>query len=219
MNKVNASTLLIKVDDQQYPLNLYQVRQNHKNISIAKEPTVEQLEELGYAVVQRVERPTGDVVTEGTPVLVNGNFTQTWIARSFTTEELASQFNTKKQNTLNEIDRIRNRDLSKGFLHTFPDATQYHIQLRDGDRANLSGLRIKADSLAAQGILDPVMSIMTYENVSKALTPAQMVEATDAAFTGYMTIMEASWNLRAQAEAATTEAELPVVPETLVPVV
>jgi len=219
MSKVTSSTLLIKVDDQQYPVNLYQVRQSHKDKSMAREPSVEQIEALGYAVVERVERPTGDVVTEGAPELVEGSYKQTWVVRSFNTEELTSQFNSKKQTALSEIDRIRNKDLAKGFLHTFPDTTQFHIQLRDGDRTNLSGLRIKADSLAAQGVTDPVMSIMTYENVSKALTPAQMVEATDAAFTGYMAIMEAAWVLKAQANAAITEAELPVIPETLVPVI
>lgn len=219
MANVNTSTLLIKVADQQYPLNLYQVKQNHKNISIPKEPSVEQIQALGYAVVERVERPVGDVVTEGTPELVEGVYKQTWVVRSFNTEELANQFNSKKQTAVNEIDRVRNRDLAKGFLHTFPDATQFHIQLRDGDRANLSGLRIKADSLITQGVTDPVMSIMTYENVAKALTPAQMVEATDAAFTGYMAIMEAAWLLKAQANDAKIEAELPTIPETLVPVV
>lgn len=48
-------------------VTLRQIRQAHPDVSFPAEPSDWSLNALGYAVLERTERPAGDVVTEGVP--------------------------------------------------------------------------------------------------------------------------------------------------------
>lgn len=83
--------MYINTETLDYPLTLRQVRQAVPNVSLPKEPDDVTLNALGFATVQPTERPTGDVVTEGKPELVEGVWRQTWEVRSYTADEIEQQ--------------------------------------------------------------------------------------------------------------------------------
>ncbi|MEL7966394.1 hypothetical protein AAG587_08455 [Vreelandella neptunia] len=87
--------LLIKLDDQggiaRYPYTLRMLKNDHPNVSLPNNPDDATLAALRAARVQTVPRPTGDVVTEGQPELVDGIWQQAWEVRKFTPEEIEQQ--------------------------------------------------------------------------------------------------------------------------------
>jgi len=83
---------------------LRQIRQAHPNVSLARNPTDEQLAPLGYAALHPTERPTGDVVTENTPEQgEDGKWYQTWEVRDFTPVEAAEALEQAKVRKVREI--------------------------------------------------------------------------------------------------------------------
>ncbi|MEL7893525.1 hypothetical protein [Vreelandella neptunia] len=80
--------MYINTETLDYPLTLRQVRRLLPNVALPENPDEATLNALGFATVQPVERPTGDVVTEGQPELVDGTWQQTWNVREFTPEEI-----------------------------------------------------------------------------------------------------------------------------------
>ena len=84
--------MYINTETLEYPLTLRQVRQAVPNVSLPKEPDDATLNALGFAIVQPVERPAGDVVTEGKPEQrEDGKWYQTWEVRSYTADEIEKQ--------------------------------------------------------------------------------------------------------------------------------
>jgi len=213
MANVTNGSLLIRLSDNKYPVSLHQVRNETKFIMPA-EPDELLMEQIGYKVVDPVERPEGDVVTEGTPIIdgVTGRYTQVWEVRSYMPGEIATNLEEAKKRRLQILETNLKNTLEIGYEYIFSDSSIYHIQLRTGDRANLAGLRIKADQLVAAGEVNPVMQIMTYEDVSKDITPAEMVALTDEAFSSHTGIMKSKWIYKAQINAAETIEEIPTIP-------
>lgn len=212
---ITEYTQLINIATQSYPVTLSQVKRDLPNLSFPLEPTDAQLLELGYAVVEPLAKPEGDVVTEAAPVLTDGIYAQGWDIRSFNEAEVAQQLVDKKAAMQQEVDTLRDAALVTGTPYLFPNDITNHIQLRNGDRANLTGLRIQADYLKVTGVMDPVFSFRTYENINHLLTPQQMIDVTNTALTAYMVIMSNGWTLKDQIAAALTIGELPVLPTSL----
>jgi len=215
--KVTSNTRLMNVNTGEYPLSLFQVRQAIPGASFAQEPDEEELAEKGFAVVHPTPRPEvgADVTDEGQPDLQDGKYVQTWLPRWFTPEEKATSLGAKKLELLNKLEELRGTTLYKGAPYPFPDGVTQHIQLRDGDRANLTGLGQKSERLLATNSNTP-MFFRTYENELRVLTPQQMYDMTDASMDLYMLILSQIWTLEGQIKAAASEAELPVLPEVLV---
>jgi hypothetical protein len=213
--KVTLASLLIDVDTLEYPLGLAVVRQRLQNVSMAEEPEVEELADHGYAVVQPVAMPAGDVVTEGVPELFEGEYRQVWVIRAFTPEETAENLATSKALLMEELGEIRARTLHQGTEYLFPDSEVQHIQLRGDDRANLAGLALKAERRIRAND-DTLFYFRTFEDELRPLTPVEMVAMTDEAFDKFTGILAVVWALEAQIKAATSPAELPVLPNTIV---
>lgn len=213
MANINNGDKLIKIDDSTYPVYLYQIRTQLQNVSLPSSPTEEQLLPLGYAKVVTTTPPVGDVVTESAPTLADGIYTQAWAVRAYTTDELASQLTQKKAELNTQLDSYRAALLNAGVEYDFgdPDGLQ-HIQVRDGDRANLAGIRIKANERVAAN--DQTTELFrTQENNNISLTPTQFVALTDAAFNGYYGILGTVWALQAQIDGAADIESLPTVPQ------
>jgi len=215
--KVTSHARLMNVETGEYPLTLSQVRQAIPNVSLANEPDEEELAEKGYAVVHPSDRPDvgADVTDEGPPDLQDGKYVQTWLPRWFTPEEKATSLGSKKLDLLGKLEELRSATLYKGAPYAFPDGTTQHIQLRDGDRANLTGLGQKSERLLAANSAAP-MFFRTFENELRVLTPQQMYDMTDASMDLYMLVLSQIWTLEGQIKAAASEAELPELPEVLV---
>lgn len=215
MTTVNQSMRLIKVGAQGqanvYPVYLNQVRQDIPNTSFPDEVDEAYLNSLGYFVVADTAQPTGDVVTEDAPVFANGVWSQAWVSRAFTADELTSQLTVTKTNMLAEVATKVTAALEQGFSFTFTEGAG-HVQLRDGDRANIASLRIRAEALQAQNVTDAVIPFRDFENVTHMCTPTMAVQLSDAAYDAYLKFLNAGWTLKDQINAAATASALPTIP-------
>lgn len=208
MAKLTGNESFIQVATGEYPLSFFKVRRKMPNVIFGNEVTTEQITAMGFEVVHPGERPTGDVVAELQPAKVDGIYKQQYEVRSFTAEELEVRLQQKKQNLISLVNNKLMRDLQKGFAYDFGgEHGVMHIQLRDSDRANLTGMRaMAADSPEKE------QPFRTYENAIVMLTSQQVIAMAQAAHGGYLALLSAVWGLKDQIERAATEAELPEVP-------
>lgn len=82
--------MIINLLTMQYPCTLMDVRLANPNSSFADIPSDDDLSALGFARVLPTEKPSGDVVTEEAPAIVDGKWQQSWSVREFTPEEKAA---------------------------------------------------------------------------------------------------------------------------------
>ena len=215
MTTVTQVTRLIKVGAEgqanTYPVYLAQVRTDNPNTSFPDECDSDYLATIGYFPVADVAQPLGDVVTEGDPTFANGVWSQAWVVRSFTADELATNLAAAKSAAMDDINNKLTSALEKGFSFAFTDVAG-HVQLRDGDRGNIASARIRADALVAQGTTDPVMPFRDWENVTHMCTPAQIVTLSDDAYEAYLGFLGAGWALKDAVTKAADLASMPAVP-------
>ena len=80
---------------EKYPYTLGNLRKDNPNTSFPKNPSAETLEAWNVFAVARVDRPEADPitqnVTEETPVLVKGAWTQVWAVLDASPEEVAER--------------------------------------------------------------------------------------------------------------------------------
>lgn len=208
MAKLTGNESFIQVATGEYPLSFYQVRRKMPNVIFGNEVTTEQIAAMGFEVVHPGERTDGDVVVELQPAKIDGIYKKQYEVRPFNAEELEIRLQQKKQNLLSLVNNKLMRDLQKGFAYDFGgEHGVMHIQLRDSDRANLTGMRAMAADFPEQA-----QPFRTYENVVVMLTSQQVVAMAQAAHGGYLALLSAVWGLKDQIERAATEAELPEVP-------
>lgn len=210
---VTKDTLLIHVESKTYPLTLAALKLRHTNISFGQEVDEQLLTHLGYAVVQPGLAPVGDVVTEGEPLLMaNGTYLQNFEARAYNEQELAEQLASARAGKLQDIEQARLDAISIGAPMRFAGRDDVlHAQMRDGDRANILGLRAHAEVLQQQGVSDAVVPFRTYEDVTVMLTPAQTITMAWAVFGSYQQVMSTSWSLKDAVAAAATPAAVEAV--------
>lgn len=86
---INTTTL-------EYPVSFQQIRQANPGVSFSAPPVDEDVRHYGYALVQRSEAPTPsttETLVEAAPIEINGAWTQQWILRAATDEELLLRCN------------------------------------------------------------------------------------------------------------------------------
>ena len=213
--KIEAYTALIHVESGQYPVYLTGVRRNNPNVSFPNNPTVDQLSEHGYAVVKHTEAPVAEVVVEGKPELVEGEYLQTWIGREFNEEERLNHLTQLKTQLVDEIAQLRARELEHGFDYTASDDTVIGVQLRDEDKPNLIVLRDEADAYIDAGS-EEQMEFRCRDNLTHMLDPLEMSTMCLAALQHFKAVLKATWVLKDQVKDAKTAAELPTIPTSLV---
>lgn len=217
MSEINHSTPLIDVNTKDYPLYLKDISPRLEfptSLGAGIDPGV--LLELGYAVVEHTEIPNKDVVTEGAPELVDGVWKRTWVCREFNDIELASRLEQTKANLLSSIEQLRVDQFAIGFPHVFgKDKVTYHVQVRDGDRANLLSKRTRAMEAIGAKKTDYRVGYHVYENVTVELTAEEMVAMADAADDQTTSAYGVIWQLKAAVNKAITLEELPELPESI----
>jgi len=215
--KISISTLLIELETKLYPVSLYMIIEKYKskNMSFSMTPPRVDIEGLGYAVVMPIQRPEGDVVIEGPPELVDGQWEQTWVVRDYNESELAAQLEYAKITANDAIMAVRNDDFQLGMTHTV-DGKTFNVQLRIEDRINLLAMYTIGKEMVAAGSeqLEPFRS---FENETIMLTPQQTVDMAMAALAAVRAISQSTWTLKDQVDAATTVAEIPAIPKTFIP--
>jgi hypothetical protein len=94
---------------EKYPYTIGNLRKDNPNTSFPKNPSDELLEGLGMFRVAKVDRPEYDHtknIAEGTPVQVNGVWTQVWNVTDASAEEIAERTAQQAQNMRAERDRL-----------------------------------------------------------------------------------------------------------------
>lgn len=215
---VDFSIRFIAAETGEYPLTIAMIKAKHPLTSFPSEPTAELFEDMGYHVVQPSAVPAGDVVTEVAPVLgEDGIYRQAYESRNFSAEEVSANLQTEQGSRRSSLMMKRTTALEKGAPIDFGGTIGLqHVQLRDGDRANIIGLRIDSESAITAGNVD-YTGVRTYENVFVPLTHQQMVDLSWKVLSAYKEIMMISWNYEDLIKAAETLAELPALPEEIVP--
>lgn len=210
MTTVVSNTRLIESDTGDYPVYLYQLSSRVEGTIFPSKIDSDALIEFGYEVVNEVDKPAGDVVTEGAPELRDGEWYRTWIVRSFSEEELSVNLAAAKEQLEPQIEAFRVSSFEKGFPYQFAEGL-YHVQIRTTDRLNITSIRTVAkEAIAAGGVL-PV-SFRVYENVSVQLTAEEFVAMSDATFARVIEGYAVVHALKDQIKSATTLAELPTIP-------
>jgi len=87
----------------QYPYSFGQLRKDNPNVSFPPRPNDVVLETYGSFAVTTASRPNRDVVTEGSPELVNEKWTQVWASRNFNQGETTSRLTETKAEKMNEL--------------------------------------------------------------------------------------------------------------------
>lgn len=159
------------------------------------------LRDHGYVELHPTPRPSGDVVTQGQPEQRDGQWYQTWEVRDFTQEEQAERFEQAKARQRDRINSARDATLADGLPYTMPDGTDDVIQMQADDRQNLMGLAIDARDLVAAGETGAVQEFRAKSNTRYSLTPAQMIDLTNAALEHYKGVMAQSWDRKDAIEA------------------
>lgn len=116
-----------------------------------------------------------------------------------------------KQEKHAEIDQHRDDAFAAG-LHYEINGQPDVVQTRMEDKINLLGLRIEAQELKAAGVTDGVMPFRAESNTGYTLTPAQMIDLTNAALAHIQGIYQQSWQLKDAVEDAETPDDIEAIP-------
>jgi hypothetical protein len=217
MTIVNDNTLFIEVETGNYPVTFAMIRELKKaNVSFRQNPPVEDIQQFGYEPVADSVIPTGDVVSEGAPALVDGVWTRTWIVRSLDLTEVAAKLTEARAALSQAVDTLRDNDLAYGLRYVFPDGLEGGVQMRNKDLSNLIGIRIEAEGYLAHGIDEESIEFRSLENITRVMKPSDIVKLTDACTAHTKKVYSRSWAIKDAIRDAATLADLPTLPATFV---
>lgn len=199
----NASYINLKTGS--YPISFATIKAENPNVLFGRKTPYDLLEMLGYSEIVMTERPEGQVVTAGVPEERDGVYYQTWVARDFTPEELAAQLNALKSATLDFAAEQAAACRERGAKFDFGEGVGInHVQLREVDISNLTGLGLKA-----RHDLERQYFFRSYENTVIPLTGQQTVELTDFAFEAFEVFLAAYWTMQSQIQQAPDAESIP----------
>lgn len=203
---------LIKTTTGEYPITYREVKARHDNVLFPNNLTLAKIKTFGYEYVHPTPNPEtrGKYYVEGKPQLEGDRWVQQWKLRELSAEESAAKLAKEKAVLVKQIRDSVEDACNVGFRWRVGQ-TYYHIQLRDGDRANLASLRIEVDERVRNGSTD-LIYFRTYENIIIPLTPEEGVTLTRLALSSYMQILAMSWSLQEVVMRAPTFEALPKDP-------
>jgi len=221
MEDVKVNDRLIHVESGTWPLSLRNVRDRHPNISFPEEPSVEDMRSLGYEVIHPTTKPSGDfIVMETIPVQGEDDlYYQTWETRAYDPSEYQNELEVRRRTAYDQVVALEVRTFEKGFKYSFPNGTQQHVQLRVGDLARITGLRVAADA-----VIDGTLTLpggggfifRTFEDNNVPMTAEEMVALTNGALIAYTQAVQVVWSLKDQIASAELFADLPEIPVVLI---
>lgn len=199
----------INITTFQWPFTFAQIQKLYPNIGWGSSVTFEELTVLGYSVIEPRQAPSGQVVTEIDPEYIDGQFYQRWSVRDYTPEEISEILEEKKQEATDKVARLKDQTLQKGYPYHF-ESQLLHVQMRDSDRTNIIGMNQLAERNPGM-----IQMFRTYENVNVLLTPEQLFAMSNAVGDAYTQLMSVTWQLKDEISDATSEDQLPALPETI----
>lgn len=169
----------------EYPLYEGDVRSRSNNVSFPETITEDMAALVGFAPVESTETPEGDVVSEGKPVLVNGKYKQTWEVRAFTSEEIAQQ-----------MDSRREQAISVGVPYTFPNGVEDHVKITDRDMTILTMIQVRARANVSDAEYRQVFRSLGNNNY--LLTAQEVIDMTEHVFDCIQRVYAESWQTKDQ---------------------
>ncbi|MEQ5857211.1 DUF4376 domain-containing protein [Halomonas sp. EF61] len=152
-----------------------------------------------------VEGDQDDLIEQGfKPVTLPDTDVSTWIVDYDSGEIRVDEqkaLSLARNSATRRINAARDAALADGLQYTMPDGTNDVIQMQAGDRQNLMGLAIDARDLMAAGETGAVHEFRGRSNARHWLTPAQMIDLTNAALAHYKGVMAQSWDRKDAIEA------------------
>lgn len=215
---VDNRTRLIRVSDKKYPVYLYDLRNDYPNSVFSDEMSESVVAQFGYEVVQMVDKPAGDVVTEVDPLLVEGVWKQQWQARAYTEEEKQSLLVSHRDVLLNQANRQFETELSVGIPYEFTingAPTVYHVQAMSKDRMNLHGLKALAEKAIADG-KPREHKLRVYENVPVMLQSQEVLDVYYATMEAYEIAFNSFWEYKDMLDTAHSKEDLIEVPSAFI---
>ncbi|ANJ65116.1 hypothetical protein SPECIALG_305 [Erwinia phage vB_EamM_Special G] len=215
MTTVTNSTPLVRIEDMAYPKYMYDARQDNMQTSWGSTIESEKLLNLPrpYAMVNMVDRPDGDVVTEGTPVKGDdGLYYQFWDVRAYNEEELAANLAMGKDMSLQSAKEIISNDLNNGIAFTH-DNTDYKVVMTAEERANLMGMRVVGEKRV--GASDETkFRLRTVDGQMVELLPVEVIDVVERLLESYNAYLERYWTFKNAVTSATVIGDLPRIPNT-----
>ncbi|QZA71086.1 hypothetical protein AH06_317 [Erwinia phage AH06] len=215
MTTVTNSTPLVRLRDMAYPKYQYDARQDNMNVSWGSTTESEKLLTLPnqYAVVYPVDRPDGDVVTEGTPAQGDdGLYYQHWDVRSYNEDELSANLAVGKDIALQDAKNIISNDLNTGIPFTHGE-TDYQVVMTAEERVNLMGLRVVAEK-RVNASDETTFKLRTVAGQMVELTPVEVIDVVEHLLELYAAYLGRYWTFKNNVTSATLIADVPVVPST-----
>jgi|UniRef100_UPI004048AFB4 hypothetical protein len=180
------------------PYSLAQLRRDNPNVSFSKDIPESTLAEFGVFPIVETVAPSGDVVEETTPVLVDGSWQQDWVSRSFTQEELAQY----KVGAKARINAIRDTKETEGFDYV---GKTFQSDERSADRILVAANAAAASIFASQ----PFSVTWTTSDNSEVTLNAQETLGMNAALASLgVSLHEQAKVYKAQIDAAQDKNEV-----------
>lgn len=194
---INGSTPLIKLETLEFPRYYRNLKDDNRQTIFSSDTlAVSELAGFGYAVVNAVEQPAGDVVIQGAPELrEDGEWYQTWVVSE---TDATTTFNARRTALLTDADQLVESELKIGIPFSKEingETVSYHLQAAPRDRGNWVGLFQVALMRKEAGATD-VMSIRTYENTFVDFTPAELVDQLLALLAGIDAAYKKYWDFK-----------------------
>jgi hypothetical protein len=180
------------------PYSLARFRQDNPNVSFPKDIPESTLAEFGVFPIVETVAPSGDVVEETTPVLVDGSWLQAWTSRSFTQEELLEYKEAAKQ----FINQIRDSEETEGFSYM---GKTFQSDERSADRILIAATAATASIFASQ----PFSVTWTTSDNSEVTLNAQETLGMNAALASLgVSLHEQAKTYKAQIDSAQDKDEV-----------
>ncbi|WBF04765.1 hypothetical protein [Erwinia phage vB_Ea277G] len=214
---VNSSTPLIRPYDRdgnlvmQWPVYLIDVRREWPNVSFSTEQNEENLYDFGYWPLLPGTRPTGDVVTETTPILVDGKWVQQYEVRAYNPDEIQQQFQDAMAVAYARLDGLLENTYGLGFSYTKSEGVVHQFSLTSDNQQLMTGLHL----LAKQSDGTRVFKLRTLSNITVDYTAEEVIALTTALMEYVVKVLEKLWELMDDISVATQVSEIPEIPDVI----
>jgi hypothetical protein len=79
-----------------FPYSITELKKDNPQVSFPRNPSQELLATYNVYPIKPSPRPAGDVIISTDPEFANGEWVQTWVARQYTSEEVAQQISDRR---------------------------------------------------------------------------------------------------------------------------
>lgn len=146
----------------------------------------------------------------------DGRWYQTWEKYIPTPEEVAAEFEGRRQATYLKIkETLVNRKEGGVAVDFGPTYGVLHLQIRDTDRINMLGLKDEADDLIRDNKANDVMIVRTSENINVEITAYDFVNLSRGYREIYKAMMAWSWHWSDQVRLKEIGDEFPEIPTSI----